>query len=213
MINSSEKDLLLLHKKRKKNLITEVYRYDRVIGKRFRKTALFPDMRRVWALEHNALKRLEGLPVPTSYGFVKKTGGGGTEIIYAREFIDGQSVKQFFFSDIKPLAKIMARIHNRGVITRDPSPENFIKTPDGKILFIDFGRSVLLNPKNPAMVYYLGKELARIHHHTFRDDDTLYMPFNKTYFRVLEGNAVRHRAIRLFSNLHYRRMSRRIRKL
>ncbi len=40
-------------------------------------------------------------------------------------------------------------IHQRGVITRDPSLENFIRTADGKILFIDFGRAVILNPKNP----------------------------------------------------------------
>ncbi len=69
----------LIRKKRKKNLIHEIYRYDHTLVKRFIKIAPLPDMRRPWQMEDAALRRLEGLGVPETYGFSikkknKKTG-------------------------------------------------------------------------------------------------------------------------------------------
>jgi serine/threonine protein kinase len=106
------------------------------------------------------------------------------------------------------LARLMVQIHQRGVITRDPSPENFIKTVDGKILFIDFGRSVILNPKNPAIIDYLGKELARIHCHAFAGDDQLYNRFHEWYFELYPHNTIRRYLMERIGSKWYQRFVR-----
>lgn len=192
MSDRPDNDIHLIRRKKKKNIIHEIYRYNGTLVKRFIKTAPFPDIRQVWKLEDSALKRLAGLVVPKTFGFVVNRINGATEIIYAREFIDGTPVEAFVMEDMEPLARVMAQIHGRGVITRDPSLENFIRTPEGDILFIDFGRSVILNPKNPVIIDYLGKELARLRCHALAGDDALYERFCDFYFDALPGGSVRH---------------------
>jgi len=191
MPENQDKKIFLIKRKKKKNIIHEIYLYDQTLVKRFIKIALWPDMRQVWMIEDKALRRLEGLRVPRSYGFVKKKYNGRTEIIFAREYLDGKPIKQFELKDMDSMAKMMAQIHQRGVITRDPSLENFIKTADGKILFIDFGRSIILNPKNPVIIDYMGKELARLWCHAFAGNDELYTRFHEKYFEILSCSPAR----------------------
>ncbi len=191
MAPNQDKEMHLITRKKKKNIIHEIYLYDQTLVKRFIKIAPRPDTRKVWKMEDMALRRLEGLNVPKTYGFVEKNCNNATEIIYAREYLEGKVVESFVEEDIEPLARMMAQIHQRGVITRDPSLDNFIRTPDGKILFIDFGRSVVLNPKNPAIIVFLGKELARMHCHAFAGDDQLYNLYHEKYFELFPHTKVR----------------------
>ncbi len=185
MADTQTSGMRLIRKKKKKNILHEIYLYDHTLVKRFIKTAPFPDMRKPWQVEHTALRRLSGLPVPATYGFSVKKIKGATEIVYAREYLDGNPVGMFVPEDMDVMAKMTAQIHLRGVITRDPSVDNFIRTPDGTILFIDFGRSVILNPENPLIIDYMGKELARIWYHAFAGDDQLYKRFRDQYFESL----------------------------
>jgi serine/threonine protein kinase len=208
MTDQPDNDIHLIRRKKKKNIIHEIYRYDQTLVKRFIKIAPFPDIRQVWKLEDAALKRLSGLSVPKTYGFIVNRLNGAQEIIYAREFIDGKPVEGFSVEEMEPLARMMAKIHARGVITRDPSLENFIRTPEGRILFIDFGRAVLLNPKNPVIIDYLGKELARLRCHGLAGDDALYGRFCDFYFKALPGNSVSHGLIDRSSRLWYPRFAR-----
>jgi tRNA A-37 threonylcarbamoyl transferase component Bud32 len=191
MSDNLAKEIFLIRRKKKRNIIHEIYLYDQILIKRFIKTAAWPDMRQVWMIEDNALRRLKGLQVPKTYGFVEKKYNGAKEIIYAREYLDGKPVEQFEIDDMDSMARLMVQIHHRGVVTRDPSRENFIKTADGKILFIDFGRSIILNPKNPLIVDYQGKELARIRHHALAGNDVLYTRFRDKYFESLSCSPAR----------------------
>lgn len=185
MTDKQTSGMRLIRKKKKKNIIRELYLYEHTLIKRFVKTAPLPDMRKPWQVEHAALRRLSGLPVPATYGFSVKKIKGATEIVYAREYLDGNPVTLFMPEDMDVMAKMMALVHQRGVITRDPSVENFIRTPDGTIIFIDFGRSLILNSKNPMIIDYMGKELARIWHHAFAGEDQLFNRFRKQYFKSL----------------------------
>jgi len=191
MSDNPNKDIFLIRRKKKKNIIHEIYLWDQMLVKRFIKTAPWPDTRQVWRIEHKALQRLDGLTVPKTYGFVKKKCNGATEIIYAREYLDGKPVKQFEIEDMDPMARMMAQIHQQGVVTRDPSLENFIKTDTGKILFIDFGRSIILNPKNPVIIDYMGKELSRLWRYAFAGDEELYTRFRDKYFESLSCSPAR----------------------
>jgi hypothetical protein len=196
----------LFSRKKKKNIIREVYFYDGMIVKRFVKLAVLPDTRRVWALEHKALKRLEGLPTPKSHGFVEKKTNGIKEIIYARDFVEGAPVEKFRSEDIRPLAWIMARIHRRGVITRDPHLDNFIRAEDGKIVFFDFGRAVVLHRKNPILVLLIGKELARILVHAGLNESGLQEFFLDHYFYFFQPSLSARRLMLKTCLLWHRRM-------
>lgn len=198
----------LLQRKRKGNITREVYRYDQILIKRFLKTRLFPDNRQVWKLEDRALQRLAGLAVPATYGFRIQKLKGVSEIIYAREYVQGRPFDTFTLEDMMPLGKIMAQIHQRGVITRDPAPNNFIKTPNGDILCIDFGRAALLSPRNPALWHYLGKEMARLRYHALSGDKELYRCFQEIYFEVLPAGPAHRWLIDRVSSLWYRRFTR-----
>ncbi|MCD6585574.1 MAG: hypothetical protein J7K96_07425 [Desulfobacteraceae bacterium] len=204
MTGYQDKEIFFIRRKKKKNIIREIYLYDQTLIKRFIKTAAWPDMRQVWRMEDNALRCLEGLSVPKTYGFVEKQCNGAIEIIYAREYLEGNPLEFFRAEDIEPLAGVMAQIHQRGVITRDPSLENFIKTVDGKILFIDFGRSVIFNPKNPLFIDYQGKELARLRCHAFFGDDELYNRFQEKYFEFLPHSAACRFLIKKIASIRYR---------
>lgn len=206
MISTPDNNIRLIRRKKKKNIIHEIYRYDQTLIKRFIKTAPFPDTRKVWKLEDTALRKLTELPVPVTYGFIEKKFNGAREIIYAREFIEGTPVKEFTYEDITSMAEIMAQIHKNGVFTRDPLPDNFIKTHIGKILFVDFGRSVLLNPKNPATMYYLGKELARIRLYALFGNDVLYEKFLDVYFDAFQTGPIKRKVVEHVSSLWYKRL-------
>jgi len=207
MPDNQKKEMFLIRRKKKKNIIHEIYLYDQTLVKRFIKTAAWPDMRQVWKMEDNALRHLNGLPVPKTYGFVEKKCNGAIEIIYARQYLEGNPLESFGAEDIEPLAWLMAEIHKRGVITRDPSLENFIKTAGGKILFIDFGRSIILNPKNPLVIDYQGKELARIWCHAFAGNDALYTRFHDKYFELLSCSPARRFLMEKISYKWYRKLA------
>jgi serine/threonine protein kinase len=181
-------DLKLIKKRKKKNIIREIYLGDYVVVKRFIKTSIFPDMRRIWRYEDQSLRRLSGLTVPKTYGYRKRKIKEGKEIIYVREFLEGKPIERFYLEDMEPLAKLMVQIHKRGVITRDPIIENFIRTSDRNVLFIDFGRSLLVNPKNPMRLAYIGKELSRLMCHSFFEDGKLHNRFQEMYFTYMQPN-------------------------
>jgi tRNA A-37 threonylcarbamoyl transferase component Bud32 len=198
----------LIQKKTKGNITREVYRYDQILIKRFLKTRLFPDMRPVWKWEDRALQRLAGLAVPVTYGFRKQRLKRVSEIIYAREYVQGRPLRAFTLKDMVPLGKIMAQIHQRGVITRDPAPDNYIKTPNGDILCIDFGRAALLSSRNPVLWHYLGKEMARLRYHALSGDRELFRRFQEAYFETLPAGPVHRWLIDRVSSLWYRRFTR-----
>ena len=66
------------------------------------------------------------------------------------EFIDGDTLRDYvkkngalkpadFFEEIRPLMTTLSKIHDAGVIHRDISPDNIMRTSDGSLMLIDFG--------------------------------------------------------------------------
>jgi serine/threonine protein kinase len=179
-------EIRLIRRQKRKNILREIFFYKNLVVKRFVKLKAFPDVRRVWEMEDRALKRLEGLAFPKSLGFKEKIFQGVKEIIYAREYIEGTPVQRFDASDVGELADLMTKIHHRGVITCDPAPDNFLRLASGKLMFIDFGRSKIVNPRGPIFLYRLGKELARIQGRAFFNDRALFSKFLHHYSRLIE---------------------------
>lgn len=74
------------------------------------------------------------------------------------EFVEGKQVKQILDSLpkqerlnlCKHLGKMIGRLHKNGIIHGDLTTSNMILTPNGKVVFVDFGlseRSIELEPK------------------------------------------------------------------
>lgn len=165
----------------KKNRLREVFFYKNMLAKRFVQISRRADSRRVWEWEDAALKRLEGLGFPSSFGFVEKRFRGAKEVIFAREFIPGEPLSHFRESDMGELGALMARIHQRGVIVCDPAPDNFIRKPDGRLLFIDFGRAKVITGGKGGLLFYMGKDLARVRHHSLLNDPERFARFYAAY--------------------------------
>lgn len=144
--------------------LREVYLEDGlVIAKRFVHHRGRRDCRRVWVREHNALKRLAGLPVPRSYGHGVHDGPEGREIILRKEYIAGEPLARAGFREAVEMARLLAAIHERMVVTNDPSLANFIRRPDGSLAYVDFGRARTFWFRSPYYHFYVGKELARFY--------------------------------------------------
>jgi tRNA A-37 threonylcarbamoyl transferase component Bud32 len=90
-------------------------------------------------------------------------------------------VERFSCAEVERVADLLAYIHRRGVLTCDPAPENFIRLADGRISFIDFGRAKVMKNRGGRYLYHLGKELARVEHHTFSNDRDRYARFYDAY--------------------------------
>ena len=179
-------EIRLIRRQKRKNILREIFFYKNLVVKRFVKLKAFPDMRRVWEMEDRALKRLGGLAFPKSLGFTEKKFQGVKEIIYARQYIEGAPVQWFDASDAGEIAELMAKIHRRGVITCDPAPDNFLRRANGKLMFIDFGRSKIVNPRGQIFLYRLGKELARIQGRAFFYDRVLFSEFYHHYSQSID---------------------------
>lgn len=123
------------------------------------------DFRQVWRREHQALTRLEGLPVPKSLGYIKvRHAAGRHSVLHIKEFIPGRPLESPRGPIIKQIAGLLASFHDRGVVTLDPQPENFIEmlTPGSTIACIDFGRARTFRKRSPLFLFNIGKEMLRL---------------------------------------------------
>jgi tRNA A-37 threonylcarbamoyl transferase component Bud32 len=144
--------------------LREVYLEDgREIVKRFVHHKGRRDWRRVWQREDCALRRLEGLPVPKTHGYCKNRSAEGPEYILRKQYIAGTPLTTLTTQEAQDMGTLLARIHERGVVTGDPSHENFLRAIDGELYFIDFGRARTWRMRTPLFYLYAGKDLARLY--------------------------------------------------
>lgn len=123
------------------------------------------DYRKVWKREHTALRRLSGLPVPDSLGYITVSHGHGvTSVLHLRTYMQGAPMSWRSDKDLQDLAELIAAFHDQGVVTLDPQQENFIRTQDPAqpVGFIDFGRARIFRPMSLLMLINVGKELSRL---------------------------------------------------
>lgn len=153
----------------------------RHVVKRFVHHAGRHDRRRVWELEDHALRRLEGLPVPRSLGYRKGRCADGPEYVLRKEYICGSPLAKPAAADAADMGRLLAAIHQRCVVTGDPALANFLRTPEGELYFIDFGRSRIFGRRSPLFYAYVGKELARCSRTGLPGRADLWAAFREAY--------------------------------
>lgn len=141
---------------------------------------------KVWEKERRALECLRELATPACLGhFTVREPDGLTAHVLLKEFIPGDDVAALDEPEIGTFAELMANIHARGAVTNDPTCANLIRTTDGQLAFIDFGRAAIYPQRGPVYWWYLGKELSRTYRKALRGSPELMSQYAPRYFETL----------------------------
>jgi len=142
---------VLIKKGAEANLYLEDWQDRRVIMKRrlskkYRVPKLDKEIRlhrTIHEPQHIHKAKEAGVPTPTIF----MVDTEGTTIVM--EFIEGKQVKQIL--DYLPpeerqhlcrhIGELIGRLHNHGIIHSDLTTSNMILTPEGRVVFVDFGLS------------------------------------------------------------------------
>mgnify|MGYP003589099473 CR=1 FL=1 len=154
----------LLHRRWVYRTLREVWLVDeQVVEKRFLHHPGRRDWRPLWQRGHRALERLAGLPVPRSLGWHREMAPEGPLYILRKTYLAGRPLHTVTPDDARYMGSLLCALHGRGVVNNDPAPDNFIRTPDGTLACVDFGRSRTFHWRSLYFYFYVGKELARLH--------------------------------------------------
>ena len=134
---------------------------------------------RPWERERAALLRLHGERAEAETGIVERTEGGMHRVWFVRPFVEGEAVETFAREEMPEVAARIAELHARGVVTDDASAGNFLRTADGRLEFMDFGRARIYRGRAPA--WMAGKEIAKLYREGFGYDGELFRSFWRAY--------------------------------
>ncbi len=105
---------------------------DAYVLKRFTWDVGRPLPRPLWQIEHEALARLEGLPVPRSIGYRARIEHDRRIVEYVRTYLPGAPVERFGLDEARLAGELLAHIHARWVVTDDALKGNFLRLPEGR---------------------------------------------------------------------------------
>jgi hypothetical protein len=169
--------------RRRRDALREVFVLDqRFVLKRFTWDPGTQHPRPLWKIEHEALSRLEGLPFPRSVGYRRRDHDKKAIMEYVRSYLPGSPVDCFGLVEARQAARLLAAAHARGVVTDDALKGNFLTLQDGDLGFVDLGRARVYPRPTPAMVLFVGRELAKFRRHCLEHQPELVTAFEEAYF-------------------------------
>ena len=151
--------------------------------------------------EDACLRRLDGNGAPRSFGWFEETTDDHRTVWLVKEFIAGEPVDAFTPADLPAAARLLARVHSAGILTDDASAGNFLRTLDGSLVFLDFGRARLRRRSRPCSSWTIGWELAKLRREGFHWNNELWRAFLPLYFDALRAGPLRRAAIRAAADL------------
>ena len=188
----------LLRKRRAKETLRSVFRVDdRYVAKKFEIQLAARRYRRPWLAEDACLRRLDGRGVPRSFGWFEEPAGDQRVVWLVKEYVVGTPVETFAAADLPAAARLLAGVHAQAVFTDDASAGNFLRTPDGQMEFLDFGRARPYRRTGWRFDAAIGCELAKLRREGFRWDAALWRAFRPLYFAALGASRGRQIRIRL----------------
>lgn len=187
----------LLRKRQAKKFHRSVFRVDgNYVVKKFEISIDVRFYPRPWQAEDACLRLLGGCGAPRSYGWFEEVENGHRVVWLVKEYVPGTSMEYFRNSDMPAIASLMAGIHKRRIFTDDASIGNIIRTLDGHMVFLDFGRAVRMGKYCQCLDARIGRELAKLRREGFRWDTALWNEFLPLYFNALGCSGGRRFRIR-----------------
>lgn len=188
----------LLRKRRAKETLRSVFRVDgRYVAKKFEIPLGTRRYRRPWLAEDACLRRLAGADAPRSFGWFEEIEDGQRVVWLVKEYVAGEPVSAFATGDLPAVARLLARVHGCGIVTDDANAGNFLRTLDGQMEFLDFGRARPYRRAGWRFDAAIGCELAKLRREGFRWDAALWRAFRPLYFAALGASRGRQIRIRL----------------
>lgn len=188
----------LLRQRRAKETLRSVYRVDdRYVAKKFEIPLAARRYRRPWLAEDACLRRLDGRGAPRSLGWFEETKADQRVVWLVKDYVAGAPVETFAAADLPAAARLLAGVHAQAVVTDDASAGNFLRAPDGRMAFLDFGRARLYPRAGLHLDAAIGWELAKLRREGFRWDADLWHAFLPLYFVALGASLPRQIRIRL----------------
>jgi tRNA A-37 threonylcarbamoyl transferase component Bud32 len=157
--------------------------------------------RRPWRHEHAALTHLADPALPASVGYVSDETDGEWRVRYLRGYVPGVALEGFDAAVAAEAGVLLAGLHARGVVTDDPLTQNFMRAPDGRLFFLDFGKSRIFSPRNPLLLAWIALEHCRYLRASLGGDRELWAAFREAYFGAAHGSRGAESAIRSLSRL------------
>ena len=187
----------LLRERQAKETRRLVYRVnEQFLVKKFEISHAIQRYRRPWLIEDACLRRLNGDGAPRSFGWYEVIEGDNRVVWLVKDFIDGEPVVAFTLDDLPAVAHLLASIHARGVITDDASAGNFLRVPDGRLVFLDFGRARLRSKNRRCSAETIGWALAKLRREGFNWKKSLWEAFLPLYFSCLGASTWQRTRIR-----------------
>jgi serine/threonine protein kinase len=181
----------VLAERRRPDMSWTVCRHENVLVKVYRLHQWTSLLRRPWAREHSALKRLNqrGVFSPQTYGYESQRS---RTIRYRREFLHGHSVHALSQEQVSHFGAHLAALHSVGLTNGDVSYGNLLLADGKGLLLIDFGRARTFMFTSPLSFSSFGKELARVRRRLFPTDASTWHVFLADYVRAApSGRALR----------------------
>ena len=155
---------------------------DGYVIKRYTHESRPPLIRRPWVQEHRALSRLKGKGAPLPVGYISETSAGRRQVILVRHFVAGAPVEVIDASALEEIAALMVRFHEAGVTTDDAHRHNFIRSANGNLVFLDFGRARIFSRRSPLLFAGVAVDLHRFYRATLKRNQDLWEKFLHAYF-------------------------------
>ena len=197
-----------LRRRRAKETLRSVFRVDGFIVKEFDIPAKCRHYRRPWRTEAAALGRMGADYPGAALGVVERVEDGVRKVFFVKRFIKGEPLEYIAMADVGGVARLLAEIHARGVVTDDAHADNFLRRPSGEFAFIDLGRAMVFRAR-PAPAFAVGKEFAKLYREGFGYDRGLFDAFLGEYRSVTHASSFRRfliavgmRTTIFFRNLH-----------
>jgi tRNA A-37 threonylcarbamoyl transferase component Bud32 len=196
-------EAVLLRRRRARETLRSVYRVygcivkslDDYIVKEFDIPAECRRYRKPWQKEVAGLKRMGEGYAGAALGVVERVEEGTRKVFLVRRFIGGEELKSLGVGDIRGVARLLAEIHAKGIITDDANVGNFLRTSSGEFYFTDFGRSMVF-PFRPAPAWAVGRELAKLYREGFgADREEIFDAFLCEYYAESHASGLRRFAI------------------
>ncbi|MDH4031829.1 MAG: lipopolysaccharide kinase InaA family protein [Chromatiales bacterium] len=156
---------------------------DRFVIKRYVHAGGARPRRCPWVAENAALKRLRGLHAPEPIGFVEQRSDSGMTATLVRRYVAGEPVAEPDDGLAREMASLMAALHGRGVTTEDAHRHNFLRSAEGGLVFLDFGKARVFRTGSPLLYAGVAFELHRFFRAALGRDAGLWQIFIDEYQR------------------------------
>ena len=159
-----------------------------LVEKVYRMTPGLRDRKHSWKFEDRALKQLEGLNVPRSYGYrFGRDLEDQAVCVLTKDYVAGKKPQSVDDPLLRKLASVLAKFHQRGVVTNDCSLDNMLLSDQDELWIFDFSKARTFKKGNPLLYYYMGRELFKVRRRVLDHRDDLYADFCSYYFSEIHA--------------------------